>query len=268
MFLGNSSDLFTADLPQFQGCFIGACTTTEEDLILGGLVLREGLGMGLTSTANGLRRVTPGSVGITEKLQQTGLLEVYREAGFTVGAPGCSYCVGMGVDKAGRGEVWLSSQNRNYKDRMGPGSIANLASAATVAASSFAMILQNPQPIIDKIDFAEYDKLRGFSPASSERASDIIYAEPSPRSPSDAEPESSGISPTSWQVSENKAPSSLPDMIYGKIQRFGDNVDTATFEGILEMDDDDEGGHEFSQSIVFGFLEQAEATFQKMETAV
>lgn len=49
---------------------------------------------------------------------------------------------------------------------------------------------------------------------------------------------------------------------------FGDNVDAATFEGILEMDDDEEGGHEFSRSIVFGFLEQAEATFEKMDTAV
>ncbi len=112
-----------AELPQLQGCFIGACTTTEEDLILGGLVLREGLKMGLKPVANGMRRMTPGSIGITDSLKRLGLLDAYEEAGFVVGAPGCSYCVGMGVDKAGKGEVWLSSQNRNYRDRMGPGKL-------------------------------------------------------------------------------------------------------------------------------------------------
>lgn len=50
---------------------------------------------------------------------------------------------------------------------------------------------------------------------------------------------------------------------------FGDDVDILTFEQILEMDEgEDDGGHEFSKSIVFGFLEQAEQTFQKMDTAI
>jgi len=50
---------------------------------------------------------------------------------------------------------------------------------------------------------------------------------------------------------------------------YGDAIDPATFEQILEMDDDDddsEGG--FSYSIVFGFFEQAEDTFEKMEEAL
>jgi homoaconitate hydratase len=108
-------------LTALQGVFIGACTTTEEDLIFAGLVLREAMKMGMKPTAAGLRRVTPGSKSIVDRLEQLGLLSVYEKAGFVVGAPGCSYCVGMGVDKAGKGEVWLSSQNRNYRDRMGPG---------------------------------------------------------------------------------------------------------------------------------------------------
>lgn len=49
---------------------------------------------------------------------------------------------------------------------------------------------------------------------------------------------------------------------------FGDQVDVETFEQILEMDDDEEGGHEFSKSIVFGFLDQAETTLQKMEESI
>lgn len=50
---------------------------------------------------------------------------------------------------------------------------------------------------------------------------------------------------------------------------FGDDVDVETFEQILEMDEGEEdGSHEFSRSIVFGFLEQAESTFKKMDTAL
>ena len=49
-----------------------------------------------------------------------------------------AYCAGLASDKAGSGEVWLSSQNRNFKDRMGKGSIGNLASAATCAACVLA----------------------------------------------------------------------------------------------------------------------------------
>ncbi|OIW25705.1 3-isopropylmalate dehydratase [Coniochaeta ligniaria NRRL 30616] len=202
-----------AELPELQGCFIGACTTTEEDLILAGLVLREGLKAGLRPVSRGLRRVTPGSVDITEKLRRLGLIDVYQEAGFTVGAPGCSYCVGMGIDKAGRGEVWLSSQNRNYRDRMGPGSIANLASAATVAASSFSMTLQSPQQLLDQIDFTEYDRLREYYSPSMDQVADPTYSEPSP------------VMPPS-QAQQESVISSLPSLICGRIQRFGDNVDT------------------------------------------
>lgn len=48
---------------------------------------------------------------------------------------------------------------------------------------------------------------------------------------------------------------------------WGDNVDTSTFEQILEMDDD-EDEKEFSRSIVIGFFEQAETTFMQIETAL
>ncbi|KAL1305180.1 hypothetical protein AAFC00_002101 [Neodothiora populina] len=46
---------------------------------------------------------------------------------------------------------------------------------------------------------------------------------------------------------------------------FGDSIDAATFEQILEMDDDEEE-REFSRSIVFDFFQQAETTFQKMDS--
>ena len=101
------------------GCFIGACTTGEEDLILAALVLEEGLKQGLVPSIHGKRKVTPGSVSIVAKLRKAGLIAIYEKAGFVIGSPGCSYCLGIAADRAGEGEVWLSSQNRNFKNRMG-----------------------------------------------------------------------------------------------------------------------------------------------------
>ena len=105
---------------KLDGVFIGACTTTEEELVLAALVLKVGLAKGLRM-AKGKRHYVPGSLPIVDKLEKLGLLKVYEQAGFTRGPPGCSYCVGLSAEKAERGETWLSSQNRNFKNRMGPG---------------------------------------------------------------------------------------------------------------------------------------------------
>jgi homoaconitase/3-isopropylmalate dehydratase large subunit len=106
---------------ELDGCFIGACTTAEEDLILAALVLEQGLKKGLKPIKKGKRKVVPGSMPILRRLRELGLTDIYEEAGFEVGIPGCSYCVGMSADQAGAGEVWLSSQNRNFQNRMGKG---------------------------------------------------------------------------------------------------------------------------------------------------
>lgn len=104
------------------GCFIGACTTTEEDIILGALVLEQGLLNGMVPVNDGkTKKMVPGSRPILDNLEKSGLAAIYRDAGFEVGIPGCSYCVGMSADAAKPGEVWLSSQNRNFENRMGKG---------------------------------------------------------------------------------------------------------------------------------------------------
>jgi homoaconitase/3-isopropylmalate dehydratase large subunit len=121
---------------KLDGCFIGACTTAEEDIILGALVLEQGLKMGMKPVAKGKRKVTPGSKPIVKKLEETGLADAYRAAGFEIGIPGCSSCVGMSADKAAEGEVWLSSQNRNFENRMGRGkSFRTKYSAASLIGS-------------------------------------------------------------------------------------------------------------------------------------
>ncbi|KAF9690425.1 hypothetical protein EKO04_011558 [Ascochyta lentis] len=140
---------------QFDGCFIGACTTTEEDLVLAALVLRAGLKRGLSVT-KGRRVVVPGSMPIVRNLKKLGLLDVFEEAGFERPAPGCSLCLGIGADVAEQGTNWLSSQNRNFKNRMGKGAVGHICSAATVAASSFGMTLTDPRDLLKDVSNDEY----------------------------------------------------------------------------------------------------------------
>ena len=113
------------------GCFIGACTTAEEDLILGAMVLEVGLSKGLVPRKHGKRKVVPGSLPILNRLKTLGFADIYTQAGFEIGVPGCSYCVGMGADRAGEGEVWISSQNRNFKNRMGKGTAIDFSSMSS-----------------------------------------------------------------------------------------------------------------------------------------
>ena len=84
-------------------------------------MLEQAFNAGKHPVERGKRKVVPGSRPILDKLRRTGLAELYEDAGFEIGIPGCSYCVGMSADVAGEGEVWLSSQNRNFKNRMGKG---------------------------------------------------------------------------------------------------------------------------------------------------
>ncbi|CAI5720576.1 unnamed protein product [Hyaloperonospora brassicae] len=210
------------------GCFIGACTTTQEDLILGALVLQQAMLEGKRPSASGQRRVTPGSVEIIATLKELGLLRIYEEAGFTVGVPGCSFCVGIGADVAGEGEVWLSSQNRNFRNRMGRGSIGNISSAAVVAASSFDMRVVDPQPYLDQLSREDFDRYRKWvapdASTSAESTTAYTVAEPQPVLATGDDDESTQQATEQAAVAELEA--ALPPKFSGKVQRFGDNIDT------------------------------------------
>lgn len=195
---------------ELDGCFIGACTTTEEELVLGALVLQAGLKAGLRPVASENRLVIPGSREVAGSLQEAGLLAVYEQAGFRVGEPGCSMCLGIASDRAKPGENWLSSQNRNFPNRMGKGSIAWLASAATVAASSFSMRISDPRPLLRRVERAAWNRL--IAPRRDLPA--VTYSEP--------EPLHSGPQVASHTVSADR----LAGRIEGGAQVFGDNVDT------------------------------------------
>ncbi|KAA0227927.1 3-isopropylmalate dehydratase [candidate division KSB1 bacterium] len=195
---------------KLDGCFIGACTTTEEELILAALLLEAALAEGKRPLDSPNRIVVPGSLEIAGHLQDKGLIEVYRLAGFRINEPGCSMCLGIASDRALPGEIWLSSQNRNFHNRMGKGSIAWLSSALTVAASAFDMKIADPRPLIEKIDRARFQKLT----ASQNGMPTVIHTQPRPQAVAGSTREDAAIQ------QNHSAP------ITGRAQVFGDHVDT------------------------------------------
>ncbi|KAH8121897.1 hypothetical protein FP744_10002942 [Trichoderma asperellum] len=225
---------------KLDGCFIGACTTAEEDIILGALVLEQGLQMGLSPLKDGKKRkVVPGSLPILDRLRTLGLAQIYEDAGFEIGVPGCSYCVGISADRALEGEVWLSSQNRNFENRMGQGSIGNLASAATVAASSFLMAVTNPQHFIDQIPAERWEmmtargSLKGIS--SGQEPNWVEPASPGEAATNEGEVDDNLLATSISQASDinntetnenGKNDGNANTIIRGKVQRLGDFVDT------------------------------------------
>ncbi len=195
------------------GCFVGACTTTEEELVLAGLLLERMLADGAAPKATQNRLVVPGDLSIVERLKQAGLLAVYEKAGFRIGPPGCSMCLGVASEKAGEGEVWLTSQNRNYQNRMGAGSLAWLASGATVAASAPDMKVADPRPWLDRLDQDRYHAILGRTPNA--RLPEVLPVEPVP------------VAPPAASDAEGAATSGGDDaIIAARVQRFGDHVDT------------------------------------------
>jgi aconitate hydratase/homoaconitate hydratase len=205
---------------ELQGVFIGACTTSEEELVLGGLILEAAMQAGKRFCPTPNRLVVPGDRSIQSNLAAAGILEIYQRAGFTVDPPGCSMCLGVASRKAGRGEAWLSSQNRNYRNRMGEGSLAYLASAATVAASSVDMRIADPRPLVSCAVQERFDRILGrrttrySSPVTTSEPCVAIGEPPAP------------LRAAAKLDDRPKAEATFDAAIVGRIQRFGDNVDT------------------------------------------
>ena len=195
------------------GAFIGACTTTEEELVLAALVLEQMLAAGHQPTPSANRLVVPGDLSIMDRLRDTGMLAIYERAGFRIGPPGCSMCLGIASEKAGPGEVWITSQNRNYQNRMGAGSLAWLASAAVVASSSLDLKVADPRPWLDRVDRDRYHDVLGRGPLTNPPA--VSTTEPQPL-PAKGGAAAAAAAPTAGSDA----------VITSKIQRFGDHVDT------------------------------------------
>ncbi len=90
------------------------------------------------------------------------------------------------------------------------------------------MTIQNPQTILDRIDFAEYDKMRRYSSTTIDPSfENITFAEPAPVSrEADTESLQAGKGPAGPTPGVPNPPGTLPSSIQGRIHRFGDSVDT------------------------------------------
>lgn len=121
--------------------FVGSCTNGRiEDLRVAADVLR-----GKQINPRVTLYVVPGSEAVRAQAIKEGLHEVFLAAGAQFRMPGCSLCLAMNDDKVPEGKRCISSSNRNFVGRQGPGSITHLASPATVAASALAGFVTSPE---------------------------------------------------------------------------------------------------------------------------
>lgn len=114
--------------------FIGSCTNSRiSDLRSAANVVR-----GRKVASHVRAWVVPGSQGVKRDAEAEGLDRVFREAGFEWREPGCSLCVGANGELVGPGERCVSTSNRNFVGRQGPGARTHLASPPMAAAAAIA----------------------------------------------------------------------------------------------------------------------------------
>jgi 3-isopropylmalate/(R)-2-methylmalate dehydratase large subunit len=114
--------------------FIGACTNSRlSDLRSAAEILVD------RKVAPGVRAIcVPGSTAVKRAAEALGLDRIFLRAGFEWREAGCSMCFYAGGESFGAGQRVISSTNRNFESRQGPGTRTHLASPATVAVSALA----------------------------------------------------------------------------------------------------------------------------------
>jgi len=92
--------------------------------------------------------LVPGSHIVEDKIKEEGLLDIFTEAGFVLREPGCSACLAMNDDKVPAGKYAVSTSNRNFEGRQGPGSRTLLASPLVAAAAAVTGVVTDPRELI------------------------------------------------------------------------------------------------------------------------
>ena len=124
--------------------FLGACTNGRiEDFRAFASVVK-----GKKKAPNVVAWLVPGSWLVRKQIVDEGIDKVLEEAGFELRLPSCSACLAMNPDKVPAGKLAISTSNRNFVGRQGPGARTILASPLTVAASAITGVVTDPRKVL------------------------------------------------------------------------------------------------------------------------
>ncbi len=124
--------------------FVGSCTNGRiEDLRAVARFVK-----GRKKAENITAWIVPGSKQVEKQAHEEGITGVLEEAGFKLRQPGCSACLAMNDDKIPEGKLAVSTSNRNFEGRQGPGARTMLASPLTAAATAITGRLTDPRKLL------------------------------------------------------------------------------------------------------------------------
>ena len=124
-------------------CFLDACTNCRiEDFRAFASVVK-----GKKKADNVVAWIVPGSWLVRQQIIDEGIDKILEEAGFELRLPSCSACLAMNPDKVPAGKLAISTSNRNFVGRQGPGARTVLASPLVVAASAITGVITDPRKL-------------------------------------------------------------------------------------------------------------------------
>lgn len=124
--------------------FVGSCTNARiEDFREVAQIVK-----GRQKAENVTAWLVPGSKQVEKQIYEEGIAAIIEAAGFKIRQPGCSACLAMNDDKVPTGAYCVSTSNRNFEGRQGPGARTMLASPATAAATAIAGTIANPADLL------------------------------------------------------------------------------------------------------------------------
>jgi 3-isopropylmalate/(R)-2-methylmalate dehydratase large subunit len=125
--------------------FLGSCTNGRiEDFRAFASIIK-----GKKKADNVTAWLVPGSHKVEEAIKEEGILDILQEAGFELREPGCSACLAMNDDKVPAGKYAVSTSNRNFEGRQGPGSRTLLASPLVAAAAAITGKVTDPRELME-----------------------------------------------------------------------------------------------------------------------
>ena len=125
--------------------FLGACTNgrIEDFRAFASIAAGRHKAEGVTAW------LVPGSWEVSRQIREEGLDKILEAAGFEIRQPGCSACLAMNDDKIPAGKYCVSTSNRNFEGRQGPGARTLLASPLTAAAAAVTGVITDPRTLMD-----------------------------------------------------------------------------------------------------------------------